>query len=112
MGVRARDLRTTVVAKGPGTVIAAPDGRVWVDAMGTVALATGGTGDVLTGMTVAALAAGTDPVRVAATVALHGLAGQTAAAEGSVRSVTSLDVARAVPHALRRARGFGERGGF
>jgi NAD(P)H-hydrate epimerase len=108
---RARVLRTTVVAKGPGTVIAAPDGRVWIDAMGTVALATGGTGDVLTGMTVAALAAGTDPARVAATVALHGLAGQAAAAAGSVRSVTSLDVARAVPHALRRAREVSDRGG-
>jgi NAD(P)H-hydrate epimerase len=108
---RARVLRTTVVAKGPGTVIAAPDGRVWIDAMGTVALATGGTGDVLTGMTVAALAAGTDPARVAATVALHGLAGQAAAVAGSVRSVTSLDVARAVPHALRRAREVSDRGG-
>jgi NAD(P)H-hydrate epimerase len=99
---RARDLRATIVAKGPGTVIAAPDGRVWVDTAGTVALATGGTGDVLTGMLVAALAAGTDPARVAATVALHGLAGRAAAERGAVRSVTSLDVARAVPHALRR----------
>ena len=99
---RAQQLRATIVAKGPGTVIAAPDGRVWVDAAGTVALATGGTGDVLTGMTVAALAGGTDPARVAATVALHGLAGRAAADERTVRSVTSLDVARAVPHALRR----------
>jgi NAD(P)H-hydrate epimerase len=102
---RARDLRATIVAKGPGTVIAAPDGRVWVDAEGTVALATGGTGDVLTGMTVAALAGGTDPARVAATVALHGLAGRVAAERGVVRSVTSMDVARAVPHALRRVQG-------
>ena len=101
---RAQQLRATIVAKGPGSVIAAPDGRVWVDAAGTVALATGGTGDVLSGMTVAALAAGTDPARVAATVALHGLAGRSAAAERTVRSVTSADVARAVPSALRRIR--------
>lgn len=92
----------TIVAKGPGTVTAAPDGRVWVNATGTPALATGGTGDVLTGMTVAALAAGRDPARVAATVALHGLAGRTAADRRGVRSVTSLDVATAVPTALRR----------
>ena len=97
----ARDWRTTIVAKGPGSLIAAPDGRVWVNSTGTVALATGGTGDVLTGMIVAALAAGTDPARVAATVALHGLAGQ-AAADGSPRSVTSFDVARAIPRAVRR----------
>lgn len=101
----ARQWRATVVAKGPGSVIAAPDGRVWVNSTGTAALATGGTGDVLTGMTVAALAAGTDPARVAATVALHGLAGQVAAADSSMRSVTAADVASAVPRALRWAQG-------
>jgi NAD(P)H-hydrate epimerase len=100
----ARNWRATIVAKGPGSLVAAPDGRVWVNATGTAALATGGTGDVLTGMTVAALAAGTDPARVAGVVALHGLAGQAAAAAGSVRSVTSLDVARAIPRALRNLR--------
>jgi NAD(P)H-hydrate epimerase len=93
----------TIVAKGPGSVTAAPDGRVWINATGTPALATGGTGDVLTSMTVAAVAAGTDPARVATTVALHGLAGQAAAARHEVRSVTSADVAAAVPRALRRA---------
>jgi NAD(P)H-hydrate epimerase len=98
----ARNWRATIVAKGPGSLIAAPDGRVWVNSTGTAALATGGTGDVLTGMTVAALAAGTDPARVAGTVALHGVAGQVAAAGASLRSVTSLDVARAIPSALRQ----------
>jgi hydroxyethylthiazole kinase-like uncharacterized protein yjeF len=98
----AVDWRTTIVAKGPGTLIAAPDGRVWIDAAGTSALATGGTGDVLAGMTGAALASGPAPERVAATVTLHGLAGQEAAARASVRSVTSLDVAAAVSAALRR----------
>jgi ADP-dependent NAD(P)H-hydrate dehydratase / NAD(P)H-hydrate epimerase len=101
----ARDWRATIVAKGPGTLVAAPDGRVWVDAAATAALATGGTGDVLAGMTGAALAAGPAPERVAATVTLHGVAGQEASARRAVRSVTSLDVARAVPVALRRVQG-------
>jgi len=101
----ARDWRATIVAKGPGTLTAAPDGRVWIDAAATAALATGGTGDVLSGMTGAALAAGPTPERVAATVTLHGVAGQEAAARRAVRSVTSLDVARAVPAALRRVQG-------
>ena len=101
----ARDWRATIVAKGPGTLVAAPDGRVWIDAAATAALATGGTGDVLAGMTGAALAAGPSPERVAATVTLHGVAGQEAAARRAVRSVTSLDVARAVPAALRRVQG-------
>ncbi len=97
----APDWRATIVAKGPGSIVAAPDGRVWINSTGTAALATGGTGDVLTGMTVAALAAGATPERVAATVALHGLAGQVASSGSSLRSVTALDVAAAVPGALR-----------
>ena len=113
--------RATIVAKGPGSLIAAPDGRVWIDAEGTAALATGGSGDVLAGMTVAALAAGTDvgaadvapggsrarsraaAARVAATVTLHGLAGQAAAGRSHQRSVTASDIASAIPIALRRA---------
>ena len=101
----ARDWRATIVAKGPGSLVAAPDGRVWINSTGTGALATGGTGDVLAGMTGAALAAGPAPERVAATVTLHGVAGQEAAARGAIRSVTSLDMARAVPAALRRVQG-------
>jgi NAD(P)H-hydrate epimerase len=97
----AREWHATIVAKGPGSIVAAPDGRVWINSTGTGALATGGTGDVLTGMTVAALAAGATPERVAGTVALHGLAGQVASSRSSVRSVTSLDVADAVGDALR-----------
>lgn len=99
--------RATLVAKGPGTVVAAADGRVWINSTGTAALATGGTGDVLTGIIAAALAASADPARVAGSVALHGMAGQVAAAGSSTRSVTSLDVARAVPGALRWAAGAG-----
>ena len=94
----------TIVAKGPGSLVAAPDGRVWIDAEATSALATGGTGDVLAGMTGAAMAVDTDPVRVAATVALHGVAGRVAARGGTGRAVTSLDVAAAIPGAWRVVR--------
>jgi NAD(P)H-hydrate epimerase len=97
----ARDWHATIIAKGPGTLTAAPDGRVWIDAAATAALATGGTGDVLADMTGAVLAAGPTSERVAATVTLHGVAGGEAAAHRAVRSVTSLDVATAVPAALR-----------
>ncbi|HUG85855.1 MAG TPA: NAD(P)H-hydrate dehydratase, partial [Euzebya sp.] len=68
----------TVVAKGPGTVIAAADGRVWINATGGPVLATGGTGDVLTGVIAALLAQRPDPATVAAAVHLHGLAGDLA----------------------------------
>lgn len=92
----------TVVAKGPGTVVAAPDGRVWVNATGGPALATGGTGDVLTGVMAALLAQQPDPATVAAAVHLHGLAGDLAAAAGSVRATTASDVVGALGPAAAR----------
>ena len=85
--------------KGPGTITAAPDGRVAVDAGGTPALATAGTGDVLTGAVAAFLAKGMEPFAAAATaVAAHARAGELAArGDGTIAS----DVLDALPEALR-----------
>lgn len=52
----AADLGATIVAKGPGTLVAGPDGRCWVSPVGGPELGTGGSGDVLAGMLAAALA--------------------------------------------------------
>ena len=52
----ASDLRSVVLLKGPGTVIASPDGTAFINPTGGPALAQGGTGDVLTGLTAALLA--------------------------------------------------------
>ena len=93
----ARSWGATLVAKGPGTVVAAPDGRTWVTTAGTAALATGGTGDVLTGMVAAALAGGPDPARVAAAVHWHGRAGELAAAARHPAAVSAGSVADVVP---------------
>src|SRR5690606_31470404 len=74
------------------TIVATPDGRAWANPTGTPVLATGGTGDVLTGLLGSLLAAGLSPERAAVTAAyLHGLAGRRAAAQGPV---TAADVAR------------------
>ncbi|HUH08270.1 MAG TPA: NAD(P)H-hydrate dehydratase [Egibacteraceae bacterium] len=96
----AKSWASVIVAKGPASIVAAPDGRVWVNSTGGPALATGGTGDVLTGMTAALLAQRGSPETVAAAVALHGLAGAAAADRLTARSVTALDVAAAIPTAL------------
>ncbi len=64
----------TIVAKGPGTMVAAADGRAWVTPLGGPELGTGGTGDVLAGMlaaTVAPPAVADLPVAVAAGVWRH-----------------------------------------
>jgi ADP-dependent NAD(P)H-hydrate dehydratase / NAD(P)H-hydrate epimerase len=96
-----------LVAKGPGSVIGAPDGRLWVNPTGSAALATGGTGDVLTGLTTALVAQAPAAESVAAAVWLHGLAGEVAGEQRHHRSATALDVAAAVPEALRRLDGAG-----
>ena len=93
--------KAVVVAKGPGSVIAAPDGRVWVNPTGSAALATGGTGDVLTGLIAAVIAQGRGADGVAAAVWLHGRAGEIAGAKKTLRSVTAGDVSDAVPAVLR-----------
>ncbi|MFA5890764.1 MAG: NAD(P)H-hydrate dehydratase [Actinomycetota bacterium] len=75
-----------IVFKGPGTVIAAPDGETWVNPTGGPSLAQGGTGDVLTGMLgalAAQAAARGEPVNarlIALGVWLHGAAGDRLAA--------------------------------
>ncbi|HWB72935.1 MAG TPA: NAD(P)H-hydrate dehydratase, partial [Egibacteraceae bacterium] len=73
---RARAWGVVLVAKGPGSMVAAPDGRVWVNPTGGPALATGGTGDVLTGMAAAMRAQQPGAESGAAAVWLHGLAGE------------------------------------
>jgi ADP-dependent NAD(P)H-hydrate dehydratase / NAD(P)H-hydrate epimerase len=63
------------VLKGSGSVIAAPDGRTFINPTGNARLAIAGTGDVLAGMIAARLAAGESAVDAAcAAVYLHGLA--------------------------------------
>ena len=72
----AADLKAVVVLKGAGTVVASPDGRLWVDVHATSALASGGTGDVLSGLIGAMLAQGLEPYQAARTgVFVHGEAG-------------------------------------
>jgi NAD(P)H-hydrate epimerase len=68
-------LGAVVLAKGPTTVAAGPDGRVLVSTAGDQRLATAGTGDVLAGLVGAGLAGGLDPLDAAGLAAeLHGRA--------------------------------------
>jgi hydroxyethylthiazole kinase-like uncharacterized protein yjeF len=89
-----------LVLKGDDTIVT--DGtRVAVNRIQSPALATAGTGDVLSGLTAALLARGTEPFAAAcAAVLAHGRAGQIAAAEHGVESVIAGDVIDAIPAAL------------
>ena len=90
-----------VVLKGDDTLIAQPDGRVAVSPGATPALATAGTGDVLTGVIAALLAQGLDAFAAAcAGVWLHAEAGREAARRlGVVEGVIASDVIEALPAA-------------
>jgi NAD(P)H-hydrate epimerase len=93
----------TLILKGEGTLIAFRDGRVWVNTTGSPAMATGGTGDILTGIT-AGLAAQfpADPDRaVAGAVYLHGLAGEIAARRLGEQPVIATDLLRYLPEGIR-----------
>jgi ADP-dependent NAD(P)H-hydrate dehydratase / NAD(P)H-hydrate epimerase len=93
-----------VVLKGDDTLVVPPAGIVGVSRGGTPALATAGTGDVLSGVTAAFLAQGVDPFQAAcAAVRVHAEAGREAGATLGAGSVIAGDVIEALPAVLRRA---------
>lgn len=98
----AKRLQLTLVRKGAPTLVAASDGSVWINASGSSALATGGTGDVLTGLVGGLLAQGAEPVDAACVACfLHGRAGELAAAEKGVRGVIAGDLIPLLGPAMR-----------
>jgi NAD(P)H-hydrate epimerase len=95
-----------VALKGAGTAVAAPGGDVTLNPTGNPGMATGGTGDVLTGVAGALLAQGLPPAAaLRAAVYLHGLAGDRAAAERGPVGLRAGDVAEALPGAIRALAG-------
>jgi len=95
-----------VVLKGAGSAIGLPDGTVVLNPTGNPGMASGGTGDVLTGILGAFLARGlsADDALVSA-VYLHGLAGDVAAERHGQESLIAGDVIEGLPEAFRRIRG-------
>jgi len=96
----AREWSQVVVLKGANSLIAAPDGRVFVNPTGNAGLASGGSGDVLTGLISALLAQGVEPLKAAcAGVFVHGLAADRLWNELGGRGYIAGEVAREVPAA-------------
>ncbi len=102
----ATERQTTVVLKGQRTLIAFPDGRVWINPTGSPAMATGGTGDILTGMVSGMLAQyPQEPdFAVAAAVYLHGLAGEIGAKHLGEQALIATDLLRYLPDAIHACR--------
>ncbi len=103
----ARDMASrfgaVVVLKGSGSLIATPDGRLAVCPWGNPGMASGGMGDILTGVIAALLAQGCDPWRAACLgVGLHARAGDIAAEEGE-RGLLASDLLAPIRILLNRS---------
>jgi hydroxyethylthiazole kinase-like uncharacterized protein yjeF len=100
-----------VILKGSRTVIASPEGEVYVNPTGNAGMATGGSGDVLTGILAGLLAAKPDDALLAAIagVYLHGLAGDIAASRLGMRAMIASDIMAQLGAAFIEAGGDEER---
>jgi ADP-dependent NAD(P)H-hydrate dehydratase / NAD(P)H-hydrate epimerase len=100
----AADWNAHVILKGQQTVIASPDGTAFINSTGNPGMATGGTGDVLTGMLAGLTAqygSASWPRLLAFGVYLHGLAGDIAHADFAEAPLIASDLIRAIPRAYQ-----------
>ncbi len=97
--------RCYLVLKGSRTVIAAPDGRAWVNPTGNPGMASGGMGDVLTGIIGGLLAQGYTPEHACQIgVFLHGYVGDRAADEKGEVGILAHDLIDRLPSAIHALR--------
>ncbi len=95
-------LGATIVLKGAGTVIAAPEHPVAINLTGNPGMASGGAGDVLAGIMAGLVGQGIPSFEAAcAAVWLHGRAGDLVAAEKSQASLIASDLIEKLPEAFR-----------
>ena len=102
----AREHDVIVVLKGHRTLVADRSGLIWVNTTGNPGMATGGTGDILTGMVAGLMAQNPQRIfeAVIAAVHLHGLAGDVARESVGEPSLVASDLIRTLPEAMRRVR--------
>ena len=99
----ARAKNTCLVLKGARTLIALPDGTVYINPTGNPGMATGGSGDVLTGIITGCIAQGltVSQAGIAGTY-IHGVVGDTVAKETSETSLIAGDLLNSLPENLKR----------
>lgn len=98
----AVEWQTVVVLKGAPTVVAVPDGVTYLNTTGNEGMATGGCGDVLTGIIAALLGQGLSTADAAVlAVYLHGLAGDLAAENGKI-GLAAGQISEALPRAIQK----------
>ena len=96
----AKKFGVVTVLKGAGTIIASPDGEVYINHTSNSGMATGGSGDVLSGIIGSLLAQGASPINAAAAgVFLHGTIGDLAAEKLGKISMLPTDMIDMIPTA-------------
>jgi hydroxyethylthiazole kinase-like uncharacterized protein yjeF len=100
----AREHGLIVVLKGHRTLVVQPDGEAWVNTTGNPGMATGGTGDILTGMVAGMIAqhSASAFLAVLAAVHLHGLAGDVMREKVGEHSLVATDLLLGLPEAFRQ----------
>jgi len=94
----ATELNAVMVLKGAATVAAAPDRETWINTTGNSGMASGGMGDILTGMVAALLASGAEGLQAAAAaVWMHGRAADMAAEKIGPRGYLPTDLLDLIP---------------
>lgn len=98
----AKEYNVIVVLKGSKTIIAAPDGSIYINPTGNAGMATAGTGDVLAGLIGGLMGQGLEPIQACiAGVYLHGAAGDIVATNKGQHGVIAGDVAEALPYSMK-----------
>jgi hydroxyethylthiazole kinase-like uncharacterized protein yjeF len=96
-------IRSVVVLKGAHTAVASPDGKVYFNSTGNPGMATGGSGDVLTGIVTGILSQGYSSLDAAVVgVYLHGLSGDLAAGDVGMNSLIAGDLIEFLPYAFKK----------
>jgi NAD(P)H-hydrate epimerase len=104
----AKETGTYLVFKGIPTIIAAPDGKAFINSTGNPGMATAGAGDVLTGMISGFLGQGITPIQASILgVFIHGIAGDIAAYEKGQYSMIAGDIIDKIPAAFYSLRSNG-----
>ena len=101
-----KDSKVVVVLKGHPTVVAGPEGKIFINSTGNAGMATAGSGDVLAGIIVGLLAQKVDLLNAARLgVYIHGLAGDLAREEKGELGMIAGDILHMVPQALKSLNG-------
>lgn len=98
-----RKWKVITVLKGARTVIAAPDGTVYINTTGNSGMATGGTGDVLTGIITGFISQGVKPLDAAISgVYIHGLSGDNVAESIGEHGLIAGDLVESLPCVIKK----------